>query len=59
MNFKKRVISDDSRIIGQLLCFAVKRIPESRVFEETDGADALRKLSDDRNTLKRKFQKSC
>jgi len=39
------LIVDDSRTMRQLLCFAAKRIPESRIFEATDGADALKKLS--------------
>jgi two-component system chemotaxis response regulator CheY len=39
------LIVDDSRTMRQLLCFAAKRVPESRVFEATDGADALKKLA--------------
>ena len=39
------LIVDDSRTMRQLLCFTAKRVPESRVFEASDGADALKKLS--------------
>lgn len=39
------LIVDDSRTMRQLLCFAAKRVPKSRIFEATDGADALKKLA--------------
>jgi two-component system chemotaxis response regulator CheY len=39
------LIVDDSRTMRQLLSFAAKRIPESKMIEAIDGADALKKLS--------------
>lgn len=39
------LIVDDSRTMRQLLSFAAKRIPDSKIIEATDGADALKKLS--------------
>jgi len=35
----------------QLISFAMKRIPDSRVIEATDGVDALKKLSSDKIDL--------
>lgn len=39
------LVVEDSPTMRQLISFAVKRIPESRVVEATDGVDALKKLS--------------
>jgi two-component system chemotaxis response regulator CheY len=35
----------------QLISFAMKRIPDARVIEATDGVDALKKLSSDKIDL--------
>jgi two-component system chemotaxis response regulator CheY len=39
------LVVEDSPTMRQLIGFAVKRIPQSRVIEATDGVDALKKLS--------------
>jgi len=39
------LVVEDSPTMRQLIGFAIKRIPESRVVEATDGVDALKKLS--------------
>lgn len=39
------LVVEDSPTMRQLIGFAIKRIPEARVIEATDGVDALKKLS--------------
>lgn len=39
------LVVEDSPTMRQLIGFAMKRIPQSRVIEATDGVDALKKLS--------------
>lgn len=39
------LIVEDSPTMRQLIAFALKRIPGSRVVEATDGVDALKKLT--------------
>jgi two-component system chemotaxis response regulator CheY len=42
------LVVEDSPTMRQLIGFAMKRIPESRVIEATDGVDALKKLSSEK-----------
>jgi two-component system chemotaxis response regulator CheY len=42
------LVVEDSPTMRQLISFTVKRIPESRVIEATDGVDALKKLSSEK-----------
>ncbi len=39
------LVIEDSPTMRQLISFAMKRIPNSQVFEATDGVDALKKIS--------------
>lgn len=39
------LVVEDSPTMRQLIGFAIKRIPESKIIEATDGVDALKKLS--------------
>ena len=39
------LVVEDSPTMRQLISFALKRIPGSRIFEANDGIDALKKLS--------------
>jgi two-component system chemotaxis response regulator CheY len=42
------LVVEDSPAMRQLLSFAIKRIPGSKVFEATDGVDALKRLSSEK-----------
>jgi two-component system chemotaxis response regulator CheY len=42
------LVVEDSPAMRQLIGFAMKRVPESRVIEATDGVDALKKLSSEK-----------
>jgi two-component system chemotaxis response regulator CheY len=42
------LVVEDSPTMRQLIGFAIKRIPGSRVIEATDGVDALKKLSSEK-----------
>ena len=39
------LVVEDSPTMRQLIGFAIKRIPEAKIIEATDGVDALKKLS--------------
>ena len=39
------LVVEDSPAMRQLLSFAIKRIPKTKILEATDGVDALKKLS--------------
>lgn len=45
------LVVEDSPTMRQLISFAIKRIPNSRVVEATDGVDALKKLSSEKIDL--------
>ncbi|MEJ2695907.1 MAG: response regulator [Candidatus Sulfobium sp.] len=45
------LVVEDSPTMRQLISFAVKRIPDSRVIEASDGVDALKKLSSEKVDL--------
>jgi two-component system chemotaxis response regulator CheY len=45
------LVVEDSPTMRQLISFAIKRIPDCRVVEATDGVDALKKLSSDKIDL--------
>lgn len=45
------LVVEDSPTMRQLISFAVKRIPNSRVIEASDGVDALKKLSSEKVDL--------
>jgi two-component system, chemotaxis family, chemotaxis protein CheY len=42
------LVVEDSPTMRQLIGFAVKRVPQARVIEATDGVDALKKLSSEK-----------
>ena len=42
------LVVEDSPTMRQLIGFAVKRIPQAKVLEATDGVDALKKLSSEK-----------
>jgi two-component system, chemotaxis family, chemotaxis protein CheY len=45
------LVVEDSPTMRQLISFAVKRIPNSRVIEASDGVDALKKLASEKVDL--------
>jgi two-component system chemotaxis response regulator CheY len=45
------LVVEDSPTMRQLITFSLKRIPNSRIVEASDGVDALKKLKDDRFDL--------
>jgi len=45
------LVVEDSPTMRQLISFAIKRVPHSRVVEATDGVDALKKLSSEKIDL--------
>ncbi|MBI4823206.1 MAG: response regulator [Nitrospirae bacterium] len=45
------LVVEDSPTMRQLISFAMKRIPNSRVIEASDGVDALKKLSSEKIDL--------
>jgi len=42
------LVVEDSPTMRQLIGFAVKRVPQAKVVEATDGVDALKKLSSEK-----------
>ncbi len=42
------LVVEDSPTMRQLIGFAVKRVPQAKVIEATDGVDALKKLSSEK-----------
>jgi len=42
------LVVEDSPTMRQLISFAMRRVPHSRVIESTDGVDALKKLSNEK-----------
>ncbi|MDP2168172.1 MAG: response regulator [Thermodesulfovibrionales bacterium] len=45
------LVVEDSPTMRQLISFAMKRIPDSKVIEASDGVDALKKLSSEKIDL--------
>lgn len=45
------LVVEDSPTMRQLITFSLKRIPNSKIIEASDGVDALKKLKDDRFDL--------
>ena len=45
------LVVEDSPTMRQLISFAIKRVPNSRVVEATDGVDALKKLASEKIDL--------
>ncbi len=45
------LVVEDSPTMRQLISFAIKRVPNSHVYEATDGVDALKKLSSEKIDL--------
>lgn len=45
------LVVEDSPTMRQLITFAMKRIPNSKVIEATDGVDALKKLASEKIDL--------
>ncbi|HYA27002.1 MAG TPA: response regulator [Thermodesulfovibrionales bacterium] len=45
------LVVEDSPTMRQLITFAMKRIPNTKVIEATDGVDALKKLSSEKVDL--------
>jgi len=45
------LVVEDSPTMRQLISFAMKRIPNAKVIEATDGVDALKKLSSEKVDL--------
>jgi two-component system chemotaxis response regulator CheY len=42
------LVVEDSPTMRQLISFTMKRVPESKIIETTDGIDALKKLSSEK-----------
>lgn len=45
------LVVEDSPTMRQLITFSLKRIPNARIIEASDGVDALKKLKEDRFDL--------
>lgn len=45
------LVVEDSPTMRQLITFSLKRIPNSKIVEASDGVDALKKLKDERFDL--------
>lgn len=45
------LVVEDSPTMRQLISFALKRIPDSKVIEASDGVDALKRLSSEKIDL--------